>query len=419
MSASARAKEWVLLVSVIIPTYNRKAYVCQAIDSALDQTYPDVEVMVVDDGSTDGTGEVVQARYGDRIRYIYQSNQGEAAARNSAIRHSRGDLIALLDSDDLWKPDKLAKQVALLERRPEVGLVSCHAQAIDADGNLIGTGVMKPDAVLDSISLERLIFNSPLIIATVIVRRECLEQVGLFWEDIDYGEDRGFCLRVAAIYQVGFVPETLVLIRRHRDNQTHALMTREQIEHRLADRTCVNDRLFDFFEMRGKDVARLKPRAQAVECARAAFPIYAAGDNERGAALLARAVQLDPATWGDGEEAAEAVFRQALAIAQGRSSDAALCFVRGFYAHLPTHLRGWARQFRPHVLARLHIVFAFQDYEEGQSKSVRANLLKGVAHDASWLRNGGVLSMAVEVFAGPRLAAIGRSLCRPFVSRTT
>ncbi len=111
-------------VSVIIPTYNRRAYVQEAIDSVLAQTYTDYEIIVIDDGSTDGTGEALRERYGDKIIYEWQENQGLSAARNRGIESSRGQYIALLDSDDLWMPEKLERQVACLSQHPEVAMVA-------------------------------------------------------------------------------------------------------------------------------------------------------------------------------------------------------------------------------------------------------------------------------------------------------
>ena len=108
-------------VSVIIPTYNRAPFVGEAIESALAQTRPPLEVVVVDDGSTDDTADRV-AHYGDRVVYVRQTNAGPATARNTGIGHARGDLIALLDSDDRWLPQKLEWQVPLFDD-PEVGMV--------------------------------------------------------------------------------------------------------------------------------------------------------------------------------------------------------------------------------------------------------------------------------------------------------
>ncbi|MCK4819314.1 glycosyltransferase family 2 protein, partial [bacterium] len=106
-------------VSVIIPTCNRAEYITQAIDSVLAQTYTDYEIIVVDDGSTDNTKEVMEP-YMDRIRYIYQENAGVSAARNTGIKAAKGDWVAFLDSDDEWLPGKLAVQIRAVERHPQL-----------------------------------------------------------------------------------------------------------------------------------------------------------------------------------------------------------------------------------------------------------------------------------------------------------
>src|SRR3990167_8128796 len=117
-------------VSVVIPTYNYARYLPQAIDSVLGQTYPHIEVVVVDDGSTDESRDVLRA-YGSRIRWVQQERQGVSAARNRGVRESRGDLVAFLDADDRWLPTKLERQVARWCNEPELGLVHAGEEIID------------------------------------------------------------------------------------------------------------------------------------------------------------------------------------------------------------------------------------------------------------------------------------------------
>jgi glycosyltransferase involved in cell wall biosynthesis len=121
------------LVSVVVPTYNRARVIAETLDSILAQTYPHLEVVVVDDGSTDDT-EAVVAPYRDRVTYLRQQNQGLAGARNLGFQTSTGDYVAWLDSDDLWNRDKLALQVAVLDRHPEVAVVASDFSAFDVDG---------------------------------------------------------------------------------------------------------------------------------------------------------------------------------------------------------------------------------------------------------------------------------------------
>ena len=121
------------LVSVVIPTYNRATELPSAIESVLGQTYPSVEVIIVDDGSTDGTEALIQTRF-PRVRYLRQSNRGPAAARNAGIKAASGPYIAFLDSDDRWMPQKLERQIGLLRERPEVGLVFSTVRFVSRRG---------------------------------------------------------------------------------------------------------------------------------------------------------------------------------------------------------------------------------------------------------------------------------------------
>ena len=113
------------MVSVVIPTHNRVEFIGETVDSVLAQTYTDLEVIIVDDGSSDGTGDYIRSRYADdsRVRYIWQENAERSAARNRGIDEARGEFVAFLDSDDLWLPKKLELQMQIMEARPEVVMV--------------------------------------------------------------------------------------------------------------------------------------------------------------------------------------------------------------------------------------------------------------------------------------------------------
>jgi glycosyltransferase involved in cell wall biosynthesis len=199
----------VLTISVVIPTYNRAREVGDAIDSALAQTRPALEIIVIDDGSTDETPAVL-ARYGERIRVVRQNNQGVAAARNAGIAVARGDLLAFLDSDDVWLPRKLELQAARIEADPELGLVHC---GVDFEG----TGI-RLDGMEGSVASEMLRLDRSVIVAHgsgVMVPRRVVEEVGDFDGRMRVSEDWDFCYRVAARYRIGFVAEALVLHARH------------------------------------------------------------------------------------------------------------------------------------------------------------------------------------------------------------
>jgi glycosyltransferase involved in cell wall biosynthesis len=196
-------------VSVIIPAWNRAREVCRAIDSALAQTLPPLEVIVVDDGSTDETPEVL-ARYGDRIRVVRQDNQGVAAARNAGIAAARGDLLAFLDSDDAWLPRKLELQAARIETDPGLGLVHC---GVEFEGTTIHLDGMEGSVASEILRLDRTVILAHG--SGVMVPRRVAEEVGGFDARMRVSEDWDFCYRVATRYRVGFVAEPLVLVARH------------------------------------------------------------------------------------------------------------------------------------------------------------------------------------------------------------
>ena len=196
-------------ISVIIPAWNRAREVCRAIDSALAQTLPPLEVIVVDDGSTDETPEVL-ARYGDRIRVVRQSNQGVAAARNAGIAVARGELLAFLDSDDVWLPRKLELQVARLDADPELGLVHC---GVDFEGIGVNLDGMEGSVATEMLRLERSVIVTHG--SGVMVPRRVVEEVGRFDARMRVSEDWDFCYRVATRYRIGFVAEALVHQARH------------------------------------------------------------------------------------------------------------------------------------------------------------------------------------------------------------
>jgi glycosyltransferase involved in cell wall biosynthesis len=201
-------------VSVVIPTYNHAGYIRQAIDSALAQSSAPLEVIVVDDGSTDDTPRIL-AEYGQRIRAIGQTNGGVGVARNTGIAAARGDLIALLDSDDSWDPAKLERQLARLAVDPDVGLVHCGSEQVDEAGRRLSVslGGMEGWVATDMLTFDREVIAAPG--SCVMVRKRVIEEVGGFDPRLPPSEDWDFCYRVATRYRVGYVRDVLVRYRIH------------------------------------------------------------------------------------------------------------------------------------------------------------------------------------------------------------
>ncbi len=202
-------------VSIIIPTYNRANLLREAIDSVLTQTYQNFKLFVVDDGSTDNTREVV-AGYGERVAYIFQENRGVSSARNLGIQSSTGAFIAFLDSDDLWLPEKLEQQIAIMEQRPDIQL--CHTEEIWIRRGVRVNPKKKHKKHGGSIFYECL----PLCVispSSVMIRRMLFEKVGYFDETLPACEDYDLWLRITKDYPVYFIEKPLLIKRGGHSNQ--------------------------------------------------------------------------------------------------------------------------------------------------------------------------------------------------------
>ena len=195
-------------MSVIIPVFNAERYIHASLASVLGQTYSDYEIVVVDDGSTDGTQAAVRASAGP-IRYVRQANQGPAVARNTGIASGRGALICFLDADDAWLPDKLALQIAMIDAQPNLGLVFADEDEFDDRGvqcaSLLRTSRFYPEIVsgLPIVNaFGKLLEENFIPTSTVMARRECFDAAGLFDPSLKGPEDRDMWSRIAARFPI-------------------------------------------------------------------------------------------------------------------------------------------------------------------------------------------------------------------------
>ncbi|MFC1848268.1 glycosyltransferase family 2 protein [Chloroflexota bacterium] len=203
-----RNSEAVPKVSVIIPSYNRASLVTRAIDSVLVQTYPYLEVVVVDDGSTDNTTDVVGSYADERVKCVkHRKNRGVSAARNAGINVSRGEFIGFLDSDDEWLPEKLERQVEKFKSASvNTGLVYGGYEVIDSGSNkTISWENPKKRGPVFRYLLKEDFIGSP----TPLVKRECFEKAGCFDEELQFCEDWDMWLRIAQYYEFDYVGETV------------------------------------------------------------------------------------------------------------------------------------------------------------------------------------------------------------------
>lgn len=245
-----------MLVSAIIPTYNREGTIERAINSVLAQTYADLEIIVVDDGSTDGTVDCL-GKFGSRVKILQQANRGPSAARNAGVALSRGEILAFLDSDDEWHPEKIEKQVELLEQWGErMVCCVCNAELHGLLGGKAHTSFARaclwpgtesgcwsnPSRVL---ATRFLLFNQ-----VVAVRREFLQRTGGFREDLHLLEDHDLAFRLSLLGPWGFIRTPLVVkhndpegigVKAMQDHLAHAFARKKLLEGFLSGTTPLDE----------------------------------------------------------------------------------------------------------------------------------------------------------------------------------
>ena len=203
-------------VSVIIHTYNNERFMAETVESVLNQTYKDYEIIVVDDGSVDGTRDALMP-YMQKIRYHYKENGGIASAKNAGISLSQTEFVAFLDHDDLWVPDKLQLQMEHFNENPQIGLVYAKYTSF-RDGKELRT---KPEKGYSGWIFKELLSKSFIQTSTVVVKRECLDAVGPYDETFSLGDEYDMFLRIARKFQCGFVDKGLTRYRVHDTNASN------------------------------------------------------------------------------------------------------------------------------------------------------------------------------------------------------
>lgn len=225
------------LVSVIIPVYNRATLVPQAIDSILSQTYDNVEIIAINDGSTDNSLEVLrkyEKKWPDKVRVINQDNQGQVLARNNGIKASTGEYIAFLDSDDRWLPQKLELQLPRFT--PEVGLVYCSVEFIDESGQVIAVERCDPELVGNI--YPQLLVQNRMTGGTVVIRKDILDEVGLFDPEFKAAENWDLWIRISKKYKAALVNKPLVQYRKHSGNMSGDFSLMISAKRRIMEKHC-------------------------------------------------------------------------------------------------------------------------------------------------------------------------------------
>ncbi|MCK5311333.1 MAG: glycosyltransferase [Desulfobacteraceae bacterium] len=267
------------VVSVVIPTYNRKDIISRAIESVYNQIYKNYEIIIVDDGSTDGTVDYLKEHYNNKIHYVFQKNRGASSARNKGISKAKGKYIAFLDSDDEWVDTKLETQVAFLKKNPEIALLCGKTYRSD---NIKKVNTPLTEEITGNL-FTTLYSHSFVSTPTVIVKKEILDQVGAF--DLNYksAEDFDLWLKITHEYKCAFLPDLVAVVNRGDDNLStdkitlhiHAL----DILEKHYDKQLIPDRVYkkaisNSLIALGRNYLTSEQISKAKECFFRSFKLY-------------------------------------------------------------------------------------------------------------------------------------------------
>lgn len=367
------------LVSIIIPAYNQGHFLGAAIESALGQTYPNVEVIVVDDGSTDDTPQVAAGYAGERLRVVRQANAGLSAARNTGIRHARGKFLSYLDSDDQFLPEKIALLMEAMQSDPQIGLVAGQAIPVDEQGNQIGRIFDEPLPAQP----ERLLLGNPLHVGSVLVRQSWQERAGFFDERLRSYEDWDMWLRLGLLgCGMRFVSRPVSLYRFHGRQ-----MTRDGRQMTTAT-FAVLDNLFARTDLPQSWLA-LRPQAYAQAHLRAAAQSFHAAAYEQAHTHLRQAVEHNPQLAVDNGKRLAGQFSAWVELPKTPDP---LGFLERIYANLPPDLAMLSAH-RGQATGELALRLAFEADQRSDVPAARRLIRRALAIRPAWWFNRGALAV--------------------------
>lgn len=386
-------------VSVIIPTYNRADFLPQAIASVLDQTFGDFELIVVDDGSTDGTRQVVECFRDRRIRYVFQHNQGSSGAMNTGLEASTGQYIVRLDSDDTYEAEYVEAHLAFLEERPNIGLVGSGMQLVDEDGNILSVG--HPWMIHPSLDLDTWLYHCPLGPA-MMVRRVWLNRIGGFDPNLRLVEDWDLYLRSAyAGCQMAWLERVLYRQLSHPGNKQRDACGLAQAFIAILDKFFAQPDL-------APSIAAKRDKVYAHAFLKAARFGYAWGEVDMARRNVECAIEYDPPLLA---EDGQPVFRSLLEMTGSHWLEDPVTYVTTVFDNLPQSAKKLSRR-RHEAMALAAMTTFFAAHKKGNWTAVRRAFGQAVTHDPSWLFNRGTVSIFTESLLGPRVMRRLRAFMR-------
>jgi glycosyltransferase involved in cell wall biosynthesis len=371
-------------VSVIIPTYNRADMLGDAIQSVISQTYQDWEMVIVDDGSTDNTEELVKEIKEPRINYIFQENKGQPGARNTGIRNACGEYITFLDSDDLFMPYKLGSQVTMLDENMDTGWIGGGYFEVDRQLNIIRE--MQPWLTQPNLDLKEWLFHCSTLPSTVMIRREWLIKSGLFDEQFKANEDWDLFLRLSYMgCQMAWRKEPLCKYRIHSGNLIKDVLLMKSGMIMMLDKFFAQPDLpTRLMELRDKAYANIY-----LSSGERAFAI---GTIEEGLTCLIEAIQLDRSLLeGDPPRLISSLASFALSPLCKDADDYMSLVINSIPERVG--IGNWSTR-KIHGL--LEAVRAFNHYQHHEYMQVVNKAVSALVSDPSWFRNRGLLSIAAR-----------------------
>ncbi len=433
-------------VSVFIPHYNYARYLPQCLDSILAQTYQDFEIVIVDDGSTDNSLEILkdyQRRFPEKIHYHWHpghANKGVAATSNLAISKAQGEYLALTGSDDVWYPEKLKLQVERLDHDPHLGMVYSYADFMDREGKIL-PGRYGVDITSDPNPVGRMLQFCHPPAMTVIIRRQCLEDVGMFDETLQAIDDWDLWIRVFSRWKVGFIDRPLVKYRIHGNNLSKGIDPKVDLNRTLT--------MYRQLEQKWSDIggALLEARNQAILDLQLAFHLFCNDKINEATTRLHSAFRKDPSLhedvafidnwlnqWKPDFYTPEhihfglwviahlppmtaPIFRNRLLELQLQNPETRAFFVRRgiergksqsgpvniprIFDDCPDGLT-IPRSWKVDVLKEIYPALLFESYKAGDLDKTRYYWRQTIQLDRTWLINRGVLSIGVKAFLDRR-----------------
>jgi glycosyltransferase involved in cell wall biosynthesis len=387
-------------VSIIIPTYNRAKYLRQAIDSALEQELPDLELVVVDDGSTDNTRDLVAAYSDARLHYVYQENQGATAAFNTGVGCSRGDYISILGSDDWYLPGGLLPLLERARADPDAGVVAAGYLEVDDAGRLLREA--RPWKQYPRLTLETWLFWCPVLFQSALIRRDWITRIGGIrtrLQDWDLG------LRLARSgCRMTWVEHFAFAYRLHAGQfiREAALVRQEWLN--------ILDRFFQDPDL-PRDIRALENDAYVHAYLKASLRAFEAGDGQAGCSDLEQAIRLDPRLE---VESGGRIYDMLVTWATGSLTANPHAFLDTAFRHMPPSAEA-VRKRKREAAAAVAMSACFEAHAAGDQRRALRMLLRGVWLRPTWLKNRGALSIGIQSVVGDRLAGTCRRIGRSFV----